>query len=363
MTHNPTQLSIIIPTYNESANVAELVTRINACLPDDNWEIIFVDDDSPDGTANTIRSIARTDRRIRCIRRIGRRGLSSACIEGMFASTGDFLAVMDADLQHDERILPDMLKCLVAGNADIMVGTRYSKGGSTGNWSPLRKKISLFATRASKLLIGDGISDPMSGFFMLRREVIESCAHQLSGLGFKILLDILASVKNKRYTIQEVPYRFRNRHQGESKLDQRVIWEFGMLVSDKLVGRYIPTHFVAFSLIGSIGLFVHLGILFITYKLIHIDFTTAQTIASVIAMCSNYILNNELTYRDRRLRGWKWVKGLISFIMCCSIGVIANVGIATHVFLTNSQWLMAALSGIVVGAVWNYAATRFFTWK
>jgi dolichol-phosphate mannosyltransferase len=356
------RLSIVVPTFNESRNVRELLCRLEATLGASGWEVIFVDDDSPDGTATEVRDIARTDPRVRCLQRIGRRGLSSACIEGMLATSAPTIAVMDADLQHDETILPRMLAEIEQGGADVVVGTRYSSGGSTGDWNASRKAMSRVATLTSRVILRQPVSDPMSGFFMLQRKVLDSTARGLSGLGFKILLDILATAKQPLCLV-EVPYRFRERFAGESKLDGMVIWEYGMLLADKTIGRFLPVRFLAFSIIGVLGVFIHIIILTLALKILGLSFTTAQSAAAGTAMVFNFALNNVLTYRDRRLRRWAWFKGLFSFVIACSIGALANVGIATYLFENRAQWMLAALAGVLVGAVWNYAVTQLYTWS
>lgn len=354
------RLSVVIPTFNEAGNVAELLRRLELALGSHGWEAIFVDDDSPDSTAALVRQLARTDARVRCLQRVGRRGLSSACIEGMMAASAPVIAVMDADLQHDESILPAMLDRIGAG-ADVVIGSRYVEGGSTGDWNESRKSMSLLATRMSHLILKQPVSDPMSGFFMLRREVLDGCVRQLSGMGFKILLDLLASVA-KPPRVAEVPYHFRDRLHGQSKLDNMVIWEYGMLLADKLVGRYVPVRFLAFSFIGGLGVFVHLALLTLMLKGLGLDFTIAQGVATVLTMAFNFGLNNALTYRDRQRKGWGWLSGLLSFMVACSIGAVANIGIATYLFEHRTNWLPAALAGILVGAVWNYAVTQLYTW-
>lgn len=356
----PLNLSIVVPTFNESGNVAELLKRLEQALGPTGWEAVFVDDDSPDGTARTVRAIAVRDPRVRCLQRIGRRGLSSACIEGILASAAPAIAVIDADLQHDESILPAMLDKVRQG-ADIVVGTRYAGGGSTGEWDASRKSMSLLATRLSRLILKQEVSDPMSGFFMLRREVLEDNVHRLSAMGFKILLDLLASAKAP-LKIAEVPYRFRDRHSGESKLDGMVMWEYAMLLADKTVGRYVPVRFLAFSLIGGLGVIVHFALLTLALKGLGAGFPAAQSVATGLSMVFNFALNNALTYRDRRLKGWRWWGGLASFVAACSVGAVANIGIATYLFEHRTEWALAALAGILVGAVWNYAVTQLYTW-
>lgn len=354
------RLSIVVPTFNESGNIAELLRRIESTLGSTGWEAIFVDDDSPDGTARDVRNVAARDARVRCVQRIGRRGLSSACIEGMLASSAPVIAVMDADLQHDESILPQMLQKIEAG-ADVVIGTRYAEGGSTGEWDESRKSMSLLATRMSRLILKQAVSDPMSGFFMLKRETFEANVRQLSAMGFKILLDLLAS-STQALRIEEVAYRFRDRHSGQSKLDGMVIWEYGMLLADKTVGRWIPVRFLAFAMIGGLGVLVHFSVLTLALKGLALSFTVAQSLATGLSMTFNFALNNVLTYRDRRLKGWGWWGGLLSFVLACSVGAVANIGIATYLFENRTEWALAALAGILVGAVWNYAVTQLYTW-
>jgi dolichol-phosphate mannosyltransferase len=355
------ELSIVVPTFCERENVPELIGRLDACLGQHRWEVIFVDDDSPDGTADLVREFARRDPRVRCLLRIGRRGLSSACIEGMLASAAPVVAVMDADLQHDETRLPLMLQEIHKGGADLVVGTRYAGGGSVGAWDTSRASMSRFATRLGHLVGASNVSDPMSGFFMLRVEVLRGAVRNLSGIGFKILLDLIASTKGP-LTIAEVPYTFRNRFAGESKLDSAALWDFGMLLADKLVGRYVPVRFVAFALVGGAGVIVHMAIVAALLKGFGVDFAVCQAVAAGVSMVFNYTVNNILTYRDRRRRGVAWITGLLSFVAVCSVGALANVGIASYLFERQARWFLAALAGIVVGAVWNYAVTTLYTW-
>ncbi len=355
------ELAVVIPTFCERGNVIEVIRRLRNVLTGISWEAIFVDDDSPDGTARIVRAIGRRDRRVRCVHRIGRRGLSGACIEGMLASSAPVIAVMDADLQHDESVLPKMLAQLRAEGAELVVATRYAGAGSVGEWSASRARISNGATRFSQLVYEHPVSDPMSGFFMLRRTLLEEAMRELSSTGFKLLLDILATIK-RPIVIKEVSYTFRNRVKGESKLDSVVAWDFGMLVIDKLIGRYIPMRFVAFSLVGGAGILVHLATMTMLLAHTAMSFPEAQTIAATGTMVFNYAVNNVLTYRDRRRRKLAWLTGLASFMVACSLGALANVMIANAVYAQHAPWVLASLAGILVGAVWNYAMTSRFTW-
>jgi dolichol-phosphate mannosyltransferase len=356
------ELSIIVPTRNEHENVLELVERLKRCLPGNDWEVIFVDDDSPDETAEAVWTMACLDSRVRCIQRIGRRGLSSACIEGMLASSAPYLAVIDADLQHNERLLPRMLQLLREDRADIVVGSRYVNGGGIGNWGASRATLSRLATRLSRILVPMELTDPMSGFFTLRRDVFRASVHKLSSIGFKILLDLLASSPRTPRFI-ELPYELRKRHAGESKLDSVAAWDYGILLLDKLVGHIVPARFVAFSVVGGAGVIAHLFILSMLFRALGLPFLEAQSIATGAAMTFNFALNNVLTYRDMRLRGWKWLGGLLSFALVCSIGALSNVGIASYLYQTRIGWFPSAVAGVVVGAVFNYAMTTAFTWS
>jgi dolichol-phosphate mannosyltransferase len=355
------ELSVVIPTFNEAENVRPLLCLLEAALAGIAWEAVFVDDDSPDGTAALLRGIAREDARVRCVQRIGRRGLSSAVIEGMLASSAPYLAVIDADMQHDETRLPDMLALLLEGACDVVVGTRYAEGGGTGDWAARRVAISGLAGRLSRLVVTARLSDPMSGFFMLSRPAFERAVRHLSGQGFKVLLDLFASTPIP-FRFRELPYTFRNRRHGRSKLDSAVAWDFLALLLDKLVGRAVPLRFVLFALVGAFGLLVNLAALRLALGA-GAGFVAAQTLATVVAMTSNFALNNVVTYRDRRLRSWRMVLGLLSFYAVCGIGAVANVGIATAVFREHYTWWVSGLAGGLVGVVWNYAASSALTWR
>jgi dolichol-phosphate mannosyltransferase len=356
----PLEVAVIVPTFNERDNVTELIARVERALRDISWEMIFVDDDSPDGTSDEVKRIGASDNRIRCITRIGRRGLSSACIEGMLASAAPVFVVMDGDLQHDESRIPAMLNALRAEGVQLVIASRYTAGGAIGEWDRTRAFLSRVATRLSRVVCRQPISDPMSGFFMITAEALDGCVRRLSGKGFKILLDIVAS-SPAVLRVAEVPYTFRERLHGESKVDSLVMWDFGMLLAEKTIGRYIPVRFFAFTLVGGAGVLVHMAVL-AALRNAQVGFSNAQAIATVVAMIFNFWLNNLLTYRDRRLRGTSWVTGLLSFMAACGLGAVANVGIASYLFASHTQWVVAALAGIAVGAVWNYAITQLYTW-
>ena len=355
-------LTVVIPTMNERDNIEPLLALLAAALPATPWEAIFVDDDSRDGTAELVRAIARRDARVRCLQRIGRRGLATACIEGVLASASPYVAVIDADLQHDERLLPRMLAMLDSGAAELVIGSRYVPGGGVGEWSRGRARISGLATGIARFVCKTEIADPLSGFFMCRREVFESALRHMSGQGFKVLLDLLAS-SPQPVRVAELPYSFRTRHSGESKLDSLVAWEYGMLLADKLVGRVIPVRFVLFAAIGGLGLGVQLVVLWTGLAVLGFGFRLAQAVATIVAMTSNFFLNNQFTYRDQRLGGVELLRGLAMFYLICGFGAFANVGVASFLFAEHRAWWLAGVAGAVIGSVWNFAMSSVFTWK
>ena len=356
------QLAVIVPTFNERDNVTTLFRRLEAALAGVNWEVIFVDDNSPDGTWEVVRSLARQDSRIRCIRRIGRRGLSGACIEGILASSAPCAAVIDADLQHDETQLPKMLALLQGGQADLVVGSRYIAGGSAESFDKQRAGISALATEVAKRVLRVKIADPMSGFFMIRRDRFEQLAPQLSTQGFKILLDIVATARGD-LRVKEIPYRFGSRLHGESKLDSTVALDFLGLVLAKLTGDVVSLRFLLFAMVGSTGLFVHLAALFVALEVFGLPFPEAQACGALVAMTSNFILNNFLTYRDQRLKGFAILRGLLLFYLVCSVGLFANVGVAFSVYDQEPIWWLAGAAGALMGVVWNYAMSGLFVWR
>ena len=355
------ELTVVVPTRNERGNIQPLLERLEQALEDVNWEVVFVDDGSTDGTADLVRSIARANPRVRCLQRIGRRGLSSACIEGVLSSAAPYVAVIDADLQHDEKLLPRMLDTIKGDDLDVVVGSRHVEGGSLGDWASSRQKISSFATGLARTVLRSDLSDPMSGFFMMRRAAFDQTVRRLSGRGFKILLDLFASAPQP-FKYKELPYRFGERHSGESKLDTLVVLEYVNLLLDKTVGRYVPVSFLLFALVGAFGVLIHMAVLGLAFAVM--PFTYAKGLATVVAMTSNFILNNVVTYRDVRLKGAALVRGLLSFYAICSIGAVADVGIASLLFdRQGTSWWLSGLAGIVVGSVWNYAMASVFTWR
>jgi dolichol-phosphate mannosyltransferase len=356
------ELSVILPCFNERENLAPLLDRLEIALSGIEWEAIIVDDDSPDRTWDAAKQIAAREPRVRVLRRVGRRGLASAVIEGMLASAAPYVAVMDADLQHDEALLPQMLRTLREARADIVVGSRHVGAGSVGEGlSGSRQSLSGLGARVANLLLRErAIRDPMSGFFMLPRAIIEEAAPGLSAQGFKILLDLLLTVPPGTRVL-ELPYTFRPRAAGVSKLDARVLLDFVGLLLDKTLGWAVPLRFIAFAAVGAVGLVVHMAVLVAALRLL--DFAAAQWVATLAAMTANFFLNNAITYRDVRLSGMPLLRGLVLFYLACGMGAFANVGIARVLYEDAMAWGLAGVAGAAISVVWNYAVSATLVWR
>lgn len=356
----PLELGVVVPTFKEAPNVAPLLAKLQATLAGVVWQAIFVDDDSPDGTAAVVKAIAARDPRVICLHRIGRRGLAGAVIEGALASAAPYVAVIDGDLQHDESLLPQMLKALQEDRADVVVGSRYlgAPGANASALGARREAGSRLANWLGRRVLRAPVTDPMSGFFMIRRELVEAVAPELATSGFKVLFDILASQKTPpRYL--ELPYEFRARTAGESKLDNGVVVQYLGLLAAKLSRDLISPRFIMFALVGASGVVVNLAILRI---LLHIGFAQAQLIAALGAMTSNYLINNAVTYRDRRKTGLALLTGYVRFVVLCSVPLAANVAVATMVYERGPSWWVAGVAGAIVAAVWNYVTTSRAVW-
>jgi dolichol-phosphate mannosyltransferase len=355
------ELAVIVPTFNEADNVAAIVASLDAALAGIRFEILFVDDWSPDGTAARVAEIARTRSDVRVLRRYDRRGLGTAVIEGMMATAAPVVAVIDGDGQHDERLLPRLFRAVNDGLADVAIGSRYCAEGSTGDWNARRLAFSRVATKLSRLVLRAPVHDPMSGFFAIRRETVERLLPRLSGRGFKILFDLLSSSPEPLRTI-ELPFQFRTRLAGESKLGAGIVVDYAVMIADRLIRRYLPSRFVMFAAVGTLGLGVHLGVLKAMLSA-GFGFGEAQTGAVLIAIAFNFIVNNSFTFRDRKLRGGGLLIGLASFYAVCGLGALANIGTGTVLFAGHHRWWVSGVAGAVVGSLWNFAAATLVTWR
>ncbi|PNU02888.1 glycosyltransferase [Novosphingobium guangzhouense] len=371
----PLELAVVLPTYNERKNIATMIERLDKALAGIAWEAIYVDDNSPDGTSDEARRLSLVDPRVRCIQRIGRRGLASAAIEGMCSTAAPVVAVMDADHQHDPALLPGMLAAITSGEYDLAYASRFAEGASTEAWGrPDRVKASGLANRIANKVTGVELTDPMSGFFMLRTQTLRADAHRLSGVGFKILLDILATVDTP-LRVKEFPLNFAARAEGESKLDQTVVFEFLVGLYDKWLGRIIPTRFALFGTVGAMGVVVQLAVLWVMLHIVFGErfvygnwsesttFNISNTIAALVAMTFNFVLNNELTYSDKRLRGFApLMRGWAQFALTCSLGLLTNIGSAAVLKTIGVHDVLAVITGVLLASVFNFALSSKFVW-
>jgi len=356
------ELCIVVPVLNERDNIAPLVAAVRQTMGDVAWEIMFVDDNSRDGTRAAIRMVAVNEPRVRMIHRVGRRGLASAFIEGAQASFALNIAAMDGDMQHDESRLPLMLQALRDG-ADLAIGSRYVPGGGVGDWDKKRAGMSDLATKLGQKVLKTHVADPMSGFFMLKREVFDRAMPGLSAIGFKILLDIIASLPTPP-RIVEIPFQFRTRVAGESKLDAGVMRDFALLLVDKMVGHIVPVRFVLFAGVGTVGIVLHMLALLVALKAAGWSFGQAQEMATAVAILGNFVLNNHVTFGDKRLKGVRMWRGLALFAVISAVGAAGNLSVAAFMFgpqMTN--WFLAGFVGAVMSLVWNYAVSSAFVWR
>jgi dolichol-phosphate mannosyltransferase len=355
-------VSIIVPCYNERANVRPLVEMLRKVLDGRRWEVIFVDDNSPDGTSDVVRALAQEDRRVRGLCRIGRRGLSSAVIEGALSSSAQVVAVMDGDLQHDESRLPALIDAVAGGRCDLAVGSRHVEGGSNqGLANAWRHALSDGGIWLAQRFMPVRLTDPMSGFFAIRQDRFQQIAPFLAATGFKILLDLVLS-SPRPLKVQEIPCGFRARVAGESKLDVVVMLQFGALLVDKLCRGLVPLRFIAFCGVGLAGVLTNLVIMRLAL-LCGADFSLAQGVGTVVAMIVNFFLDNTVTYRDRRLKGVRAARGLLLFMLVCSVGAIANIGIARLLYDQGHMLTEASVAGAIMAAVWNYAMSSTIVWR
>ena len=358
------ELTVVVPCFNERENIRPLVDLLGSALGDIQWEVVFVDDDSPDGTAQEVIELSESITNVRLLHRIGRRGLAGACIEGILSSSAPLVAVMDADLQHDERKLANMYSLMLSDETvDLTVGSRHVEGGSaSGGLSKIRSLGSDLAIGLARKTLKINVSDPMSGYFMVRRTSFNQVVTNLQPQGFKILADMISASRG-RWKIKEIGYEFRSRQFGESKMDAAVTLEYMGLVASRLTGGVLPIRFILFLAVGLSGVFVQLLAVKFALDIFLLPFYLAQSLGVWLAMTSNFWLNNLITYRDRKLRGFSWWKGLVSFYAVCLLGAIANVAVADWVNQMLNNWVIASSAGAIFGALWNFTVSSIFTWK
>ena len=348
------ELAIVVPTLEERENVRPLLDCLDVALKGVHFEVIFVDDDSSDGTASLIREISLKRPDVRVLQRLGRRGLASACVEGMMATAAPYIAVLDADLQHDESILPEMLRTIRVSGADVVVASRNIEGGGMGEFAKSRVAVSDMGRKLGQMVCRCEISDPMSGFFLVSREFMEEATPHVSAIGFKILVDMISACQ-RPVVLREVPYRFRQREHGKSKMGAVVLAEYLQLVADKMIGRWIPVRFI---LLGAV---LYLGLLVLLYQGMQLDFRVSLVTATAVAMTSNFLLNSRSTYRDRRLKGAALFTVLLTFYAACSVGAAVAVWVSEALQQGGLNWFSAGASGVLIASIWNYTMTQLFT--
>ncbi len=355
-------LSLVICTLNEAAAIGPLLAEIGSALEGVSHEIIVVDDDSADGTAQVVAGLAEADPSIRLIVRTGVRGLASAAVAGWDVARGNHLALMDGDGQHDPALLPRLLDALDAGDVDVAIGARNlaneAQALSTG-----RLHLSRAGVWLAGLVLGARLSDPLSGYFVMTRAFYTQARPRLSAVGFKILVDLVASSPMQVRFIER-PTALRERRGGQSKLDARVIADLGALLIEKKLGGLIPARFVLFSGVGVSGVVVNLGVLAVLRSLCNLPFIPAQGLAILTAMGSNFLINNLLTFRDQRLRGWALGQGFLAFVLACALGAVFNwsASVGLHQLLGWPSLIAAAVSAVLAG-VFNFWAVRRVTWS
>ncbi|TGL59014.1 glycosyltransferase [Leptospira sarikeiensis] len=329
------KISVLLPSYNEAGNIEPCINNIIKILNDTSHEIIVIDDNSPDKTWQIVEQIHEKNPRVKLIRRMTEKGLSSAIITGMNSAEGEYFFVMDADMQHDENLLPVMIDHLDKGS-DVIVGTRYANGGSTGKWSFLRKFLSIVATSFAKFFLHISISDPMSGFFGIKREVYFKNGENINPRGFKILLEILGRNGNG-LKVSELPFHFRNRLHGETKINNSIARSFLVAVLDLRFGKWVSSTFLLYSLVGLSGVLVNLlGFMF--FESIGVgDLNTGIKFLPVfpisvffgieLSIISNFILNNYFTFYETRYEKWAAVRGFIIFSGVSALGMFVQLGV------------------------------------
>jgi dolichol-phosphate mannosyltransferase len=373
-------VSVITPTFNEAENLPILVGRLHDALADIPHEIIVADDDSPDRTWEVAEGLAADDPRITVMRRFHDPGLSASVLDGMSVARGEVLAVIDADLQHDESILADMVEQVLDDRADVVVGSRSTAGGGYGEWSSSRRFVSWVATLIARLLLRVPVSDPMSGYFAVSRRAYEATAPQLNPRGFKILLEFIG--RNRDLRVSEVGYEFSNRVHGETKLNRSVIRSYLLGVAELRLGRQVNPTFLLYVLVGIVGLIVNstafwlaewIGFPVVTTGLNdEIDpIATSFLFSLQLSILVLFVLNNEFTFWEQRFQGLRLLPAFVVYEAMSLLG--AGVHVAVFTFLQESGFLLSFfggatrvvhnLLGAVVALIINWYLNTTYLWR
>ena len=354
---NP-QVSIVIPTYNELDNIEALLEELRSVLEGSgikDYEVIVVDDDSPDGTWRVVERISREDSRVRLIRRVGVRGLGTAIVSGFNEARGDYVVVMDADFQHPPSLVPRLLSAALKSGASVVVASRYTRGGGVSGWGLLRRIISLGALLLAWILVPEsrGTRDPISGFFLVDRRSVS--LKGVRGLGYKVLLEVLAL--NPGVKVVDVPYVFKPRRAGSSKLgvDDMILYVVQVLTVSSMF---------RFALVGLTGIPVNLGIMALALSVgAPVDVASLSGIEASIAW--NYMWHELWTFKTRFKGGLRSVIGrYVGYHISVALGVLTQYATMRLLYtLLGLNPLLGQLAGIILGFIVNYTLSRERVWN
>jgi dolichol-phosphate mannosyltransferase len=354
-------LSLVIPTYREHDNITSLVEQVHSALSGIDYEILFVDDNSRDCSAELVQTLSH-QYPVRMLVRTDKRGLASAVVDGIGYAGSDIVCVMDADLQHPPEMVPALFEA-IRGGADIAIASRYVPGGGCEGWGLLRKVISRGAIFIAHLLLPTirTVKDPMSGFFMLRREVV--AGRYLKPTGYKILLELL--IEGRYEKAVEVPFSFRLRHKGASKLNARQQVEYLKHVFSLMQRKGEFARFIKFCLVGASGVGVNMGLLWVLTEFAGLYYLVSAAISIETSIITNFLLNDYFTFHDRRLYGTsQFLWRLLKFNAVSLAGLGLNMGVLWLLTsVAGIYYLVSNLCGIAVATMWNYLVNHFWTWK
>ncbi|MEB3308158.1 MAG: glycosyltransferase family 2 protein [Cyanobacteriota bacterium] len=357
---------MILPSYNERGTIRALIEQLLELRRCYDLELLVVDDDSPDGTAELVRDMAREISCLRLIRRVGRAGLASAIKEGLLDATGELALVMDSDGQHEPAAVERAVETLLSGDLDLVIGSRFHPESAIHGLSGRREAGSSWANSTARFSLSraySNLGDPLSGFFAIRLDRVLPLLRAVDVNGFKFLYELLA-VSGGRLRAVDIPLTFQSRTYGNSKLDLAIFWDFLISILHSLSLRLLPRRAISFGLVGLSGVLVQLLSCQVLMNGLRLEFEQALPFAVVMSASSNYLINNSLTFRFQRLQGAALLRGLIRFLMVSSLPVLANVGLASAFYRhVSHDTLWAQLAGILVVFIWNYAASSKFVWN
>ena len=374
-------VSIVTPTYNEAENLPILIQRLHAALGVLPHEIIIADDNSPDGTWQVGETLATEDPTLRVMRRFHDPGLSASVLDGLSTARGEVLVVIDADLQHDTGVLPEMLSHVLSKRVDVCVGSRSTAGGGYGDWSSSRRFVSWVATMIAKLLLRVSVSDPMSGYFVVSREAYEQTAPSINPRGFKILLEFIG--RNHQLRVDEVGYEFSNRIHGETKLNRSVIRSYLLGVAELRVGRQINPTFLLYAMVGLVGLAVN-SVLFTLAEAVGFPQITTGLNAAIDPIATSFLfsvqvtilllfaMNNEFTFWEQRYRGWALIPAFALYEVMSLVGTcvhvavftsLQNIGFLLNLLGTSASRVVQNLIGASIALILNWFLNTTYLWR